>query len=131
MSYERLTVRFNQTIEMKKCDHWNNCANCSDFKGCPKIYDAISRLVELEDKIEIGTLVELPFKIGTLVYVIYTNWETGELDVRMTDVVGYEIMRGELWVKTSIPYRKCYIEIENVFRTQAEAEAKLKELMGE
>lgn len=61
MSYDRLTVRFNQIIEMKKCDRWNNCSNCSDFEGCPKIYDAITRLAKLEDKIENGLLVERYF----------------------------------------------------------------------
>ena len=109
MKYERLTDK-----------NWRRRAYQFD--------DIYKRLAELEDKIENGTLVELPYKIGAIVYVIYTNRETGEPDVRITDVVGYEIMRGELWAKTSIPYRKCYIEIENVFRTQAEADAKLKEL---
>lgn len=132
MNYERLTNKGKRMTDEYanafKFREWTDGETVINFIA---FKDTYNRLAELEDKIEDGRLVELPCKIGTLVYVIYTNGETGELDVRITDVVGYEIMRGEIWAKTSIPYRKCYIEIENVFRTRAEAEAKLKELRGE
>lgn len=126
MSYERLTAHSAKGLKLREGKKYIELL--ADKELTKK---ALSRLAELEDKIENGVLAELPYKIGTLVYVIHTNWETGELDVRMTNVVGYEIMRGELWAKTSIPYRKCYIEIENVFLTKAEAEEKLRELRGE
>lgn len=49
-----------------------------------EISDIIDRLAELEDKIENGTLVELPCKIGTKIYIVgesdfcipkYQMWE--------------------------------------------------------
>ena len=40
--------------------------------------EAMDRLWELEDKIENGTLVELPCKAGTIVYTIYKEDWTAE-----------------------------------------------------
>lgn len=85
MKYERLTVRFSQAIEMKKCDRWNNCSNCSDFKGCPKIYEAIDRLAELEDMIESGQIRILPCKLGDHIYVITRLGNFIDLDEYVVD----------------------------------------------
>ena len=153
MSYERLTVRFNQTIEMKKCDLWSNCTNCSDFKGCPKIYDAIARLAELEDKIENGTLIELPCKVGDMVYEIeYNCWEVCHDCSRFSTFFGMDencdighktypdakklnanCKKHELQIEESIFSIEFYARHFNdfgkiVFTTKAEAEKKLLEL---
>ena len=74
------------------------------------------RLSELEDKIKNGTLVELPCKIGTKIYIV------GESD--------FCIPKYQMWEDEF-----CLEDIERfgdtVFLTKAEAEAKLKELRGE
>lgn len=89
--YKRLTEKDGATRVMSQ---WAGTSNEL------KIY---RRLAELEDKIENGTLIEVPCKVGDTVYCIYHYYD-GEEDF------GYEI----------IP--------ECVCLTKAEAEIKLKEL---
>ena len=49
------------------------------------------RLAELEDKIEAGTLVELPCKIGDVAYTRYdgciNKWEVSEIDIFDFDIL--------------------------------------------
>lgn len=44
-----------------------NCKSKNDYDKCDYAYDK-NRLAELEDKLEQGTLIELPCKIGDTVY---------------------------------------------------------------
>lgn len=130
MKYERLTVRFSQAIEMKKCDRWNNCSNCSDFEGCPKIYEAIARLAELEDKIEDGLLVDLPCKVGDTVFYKCPDDD----DYRRGEIVGIAIEKNGKWFHAVYEgglnmWHKIEEIVQIVFFT--EAEAKLKDLRGE
>lgn len=127
MSYERLTVRFNQTIEMKKCDHWNNCANCSYVKGCPKIYDAIARLAELEDKIENKKLVFIPKYSEKYAIIKYTFWKNQPFDIAIYYPCGIK-MNGDIEYGFSGIKSGNIMVIEDGFDTKEEAEAKLKEL---
>lgn len=99
------------------------------------ICEKLNRLAELEDKIEDGTLIELPYKLGTKLYFIVLNTFGGY----------FEIFETELWVYVS-RYKDEFgrvdfaIEINDVdfdyetwvtahcYSTKVEAEAKLKEL---
>lgn len=96
------------------------------------------RLRELEDKIENGTLIELPCKAGTTLYFIVTE--------EQEDINGfkYAILESNKWLYVidkneeitieendrffKFEYTYDYTFGENVFLTKAEAEAKLKEL---
>lgn len=96
---------------------------------------ALKRLAELEDKIMDGTLIELPYKLGTKLYFIVLHTFGGY----------FEIFETELWVYVS-RYKDEFggvdfaIEINDVnfdyetwvtahcYSTKAEAESKLKEL---
>ena len=89
--YKRLTERYVDK-------QGTNCVRKLTWDG-----EILHRLAELEDKIENGTLIEVPCKVGDTVYCIYHYYD-GEEDF------GYEI----------IP--------ECVCLTKAEAEIKLKEL---
>lgn len=67
MEYKRLTERRGKLV-IDKCQ---NCENVSNPQGCTdkQCYEIIkNRLAELEDKIENGTLIELPCKVGDTVY---------------------------------------------------------------
>lgn len=45
------------------------CDTCTEDCGeCERNFNALVRLAELEDKIENGTLIELPFKVGDMIY---------------------------------------------------------------
>lgn len=121
--YKRLTEKDGATRVMSQ---WAGTSNEL------KIY---RRLAELEDKIENGTLIELPYKLGTKLYFIVLHTFGGY----------FEIFETELWVYVS-RYKDEFggvdfaIEINDVdfdyetwvtahcYSTKAEAEAKLKEL---
>ena len=89
---------------------------------CYPCENALIRLAELEDKIENGTLIELPCKVGDNVY--------------QTD--GVRIYQGEIYeitLRKGLPIFAadivCFDERaigESTFLTKAEAEAKLAEL---
>ena len=50
------------------------CDTCSEDCGqCERNFNALVRLAELEDKIENGTLVELPCKVGDTIYEVFKN----------------------------------------------------------
>lgn len=104
MKYERLTLKeFNSF-------------------GGDQVY---TRLQELENKIEDGTLVELPCKVGDTVYTIFCNHK-GELFVSETIIE--KICFNEL----GIYYLSLYDEpLFDIYKTRAEAEAKLKEFKEE
>ena len=81
------------------------------------------RIAELEDKIENGTLVELPCKVGDKVFTNiygYGNLQN-VFTVVSVDLLGFS---SELYSWTWHQLGK------SVFLTKAEAEAKLKELEG-
>ena len=133
MSYDRLTVRFNQIIEMKKCDRWNNCSNCSDFEGCPKIYDAITRLAKLEDKIENGTLKDLPCKVGDMMYILSDPFFTACIEpviIRKIEIVGLNRIQVCATGEETHEYYEC-VPSEYIFKRKLEAEEKLRELRGD
>ena len=84
---------------------------------------AYERLAELEDKIENGTLIELPCKVGDIIYSI-------------PFCEPYEIFEHKVETLRFISKTKdgCYIDNsfkwfgENIFTDKAHAEKRLKEL---
>ena len=89
---------------------------------CPEIV----RLQELEDKIENGTLIELPCKVGDTVYFI-VQYIKPFIEECVVD--GIEIGR-ENYLRCYYKHKKgfAYFRFEQILLTKAEAEAKLKEL---
>ena len=130
--YERITVKGSCEFERcKQCDH-------CEVAYCQDAGKAIKRLSELEDKIEYGTLVELPCKVGDTVYFPIDNGrdcaEIDEIHIFEKDIVfewvqydrGYELT--ELWDEGDFSIRDIG---KTVFLTKAEAEKKLKEQQNE
>ena len=107
--YKRLTIR-----------QWKN----------DKHTRAYERLADLEDKIENGTLIELPCKVGDKIYVCYGVC-VDEWEVVSVQIYGYDILF-RLGHKGTDDYNSQYLmELgETWFLTKAEAEAKLRELKG-
>ena len=96
---------------------------------------AIKRLHELEDKIENGTLIELPCKVGDTVYHLSGKNITEETVVK----VDYDIHNGEIDLCNSFIYTNDIYDKEynfyrfgklgkSVFLTREEAENRLKEI---
>lgn len=105
--YERLT---NQK--------WSEDIDLTQELGYSYIY---KRLYELEDKIENGTLVEIPCKIGDNAVAIIDTllYPNAILDVKLKDLAYIvEDENGDI----------TFQHISRIFRTKAKAEKKLEEI---
>jgi hypothetical protein len=116
MEYERLTKQ-NQEPKTIFC-----------FSGSMQDFKIYKRLQEFEDKIENGTLVELPCKVGDTVYRIRKKPYKAVLErfvVNITLCLNYKgQFEWRLFTTTEDTLGK------TVFLTREEAEAKLKELQN-
>lgn len=94
-----------------------------------ELYD---RLYELENAIENGTLVELPCKVGNVVYEVFKNHKPPV--VRATTIEKIIITNKGLRLKlsrNSVYETAISILGETLFLTEAEAIAKLEELKND
>lgn len=99
MEYKRKTERYID-------EQGKNCVRKLAWDG-----EILHTLAELEDKIENGTLIELPCKVGEAFYYLDANQHDGWfIDIRRFDYVYLKIMG------------------KYGFTTKAEAEKKLQEL---
>lgn len=113
-----------------------NGKNIRTVKGKVTIYDLIDRLCDLEDKIENGTLVELPCKVGDTVYCVeyFCNYKGCSSD-EQTFCCGCPEMiererRKEKFVISKKKFRLQDLDRvgKTLFPTEEAAESKLKEL---
>ena len=117
MKYKRLTERRGNVI----VDNCKNCDNVSSPMGCTEhcCYEVMkNRLAELEDKIEQGTLIELPCKVGDTVYVIARMVGAGYPDpvwVYEINEECFDLYHLDIWDKWA-------------FASREKAEKRLKEL---
>jgi hypothetical protein len=95
-----------------------------DKTNCLKV--VINRLAELEDKIENGTLIELPCKVGDTIYFV-NHYRTTP---RIEEYKVYGFSFGKDGTMLNIDFG-AFISVNDVCLTKAEAEAKLKELQNE
>ena len=94
--------------------------------------DCLNRLAELEDKIEQGTLIELPCKVGDIVYGLSCYRQFGSLSGKIFKgkVIAFYIERGlYLRIEAEHDNGNFYLEYgKEVFLTREEAEKRLKEV---
>lgn len=100
--------------------------------------DSVDRLAELEDKIEQGTLIEVPYKFGSTLYFIVINKKGGELSIFETDLWVYHSIyvaneKGEIIMGLAIDINDTSFDEETFvmvkeYATREEAEKRLKEL---
>lgn len=118
------------------CD--NPDGECSNFTRFCEMYN---RLAELEDKIEAGTLVELPVKVGDIVYLAGAPQNSNRMEAEieairfMDNCIVYE------WAQYDRSYEliECWDEGDfdisdigkTIFLTREAAERHLAELKGE
>lgn len=139
--YKRFTGKItigNQTgniLECSNCVKKETCKNEVNYRNtCLRV--AIDRLAELEDKLENGTLIELPCKVGDKFYQVVKGLPIHEWEVE-TIVFG-NIYSPKNYVMTArrtkdLAFWKFWSEDigETIFLTKAEGEAKLRELQGD
>lgn len=99
------------------------CDTCTkDCGECERNFDALVRLAELEDKIDNGTLVELPCKVGDTVY--FDTYRHGE----SIGIKPHKVERVDVVVSTERQFGCVGAEIydymfgETVFLTKEDAE---------
>ena len=111
-----------------------DCSRCKDRKcTIPDAYccdrlrcEIYNRLADLEDKIENGTLVELPCKVGDTVYWVMDmnilTYKVKGFSYNCNDDMGLRLILQEIEPSVSFYLGK------RLFFTKTEAEARLKEL---
>lgn len=124
MKYERLT---------EKDRYWKDeeLWTVAQEPTVEEIDEIYNRLAELEDKIESGTLIELPCKVGDTVY-----YALKDEDLFVGKVAGIAIEQDAIWVHAKYESGlNMWHTVEefgkSIFLTKAEAEKKLAELRGE
>ena len=115
-TYKRLTERTKHGIAVLDSGE-RFVVSCGGYATTK----ALNRLAELEDKIEAGTLIEIPCKVGdTATAVIDTFAYDNSVQTVKIEGLAY-IVKDE---NRDITFQ----HISRLFHTKAEAEAKLKEL---
>ena len=85
----------------------------------------LEQLKEYQDKIENGTLIELPCKVGDIVYYVNKYKKT----IEEYEVLGFTLTRNyTVLVEIGI---EMFLYKNEIILTKAEAEKKLAELKGE
>jgi hypothetical protein len=121
--YKRLTERYVE----EKGDFLKKGTRLT-LKNAPD-EEILERLAELEDKIENGTLVELPCKVGDIIYEVFKNHKPPF--IQQTKVEKIIITETGLKLKLA---RNSFYETsiaslgKIIFLTEDEARKKLKEL---
>lgn len=127
-TYKRLTERRGSLV-IDKC---GNCPNVNNPQGCTvkKCYEIMkNRLAELEDKIENGTLVELPCKVGDTVYEVFKDHKPPFIKETTIEKIVITGKGFKLRLSRNSVYETAISSLgKTLFLYKAEAEAKLKEL---
>ena len=128
MKYERLTRRNQDGTSWVKCAVCYIQDKCDFTKEtcCQELQD---RLAELEDKIEQGTMIELPCKVGDTVYCVYAVSGIQEWEVMSIAIYDHDTVL-RLGHKGTNDYNAAWLKEKGtyLFFIPEEAEKRLKEL---
>ena len=122
MEYKRLTIRDNiGCFKYDLKDFKHKIGEFGDYDAFFAYSMAVKRLGELEDKIEAGTLVELPCKVGDNAVAIIDTlcYPNAIYNVKLKDLA--YIVEDENGDVT-------FQHITRIFGTEAEAEKRLEEI---
>ena len=121
MEYKRLTEKTKDCFQYDLKDFKHKIGEFGDYDAFFAYSMAVKRLGELEDKIEAGTLVELPCKVGDNAVAIIDTlaYPNAIYNVKLKDLA--YIVEDENGDVT-------FQHITRIFGTEAEAEKRLEEL---
>lgn len=125
MEYQRLTIRDNiGCFKYDLKDFKHKIGEFGDYDAFFAYSMVVKRLGELEDKIEAGTLVEIPCKVGDNAVAIIDTlaYPNAIYNVKLKDLA--YIVEDENGDVT-------FQHITRIFGTEAEAEKRLEELKNE
>lgn len=132
--YKRLTEKTIGCFQYDLKDFKHKIGEFSDYDTFFAYSMAVKRLGELEDKIESGTLVELPCKVGDVMYEVVEGipiqeWEIESICFNRT------YPKGVIWAERTRDFAHWKFWIEDCgtkwFVTKTEAEKRLEELKNE
>ena len=135
MEYQRLTIRDNiGCFKYDLKDFKHKIGEFGDYDAFFAYSMAVKRLGELEEKIENGALVELPCKVGDVMYEVIGDayideWEIESICFNKT------YPKGVIWAKRKRDFARWKFWVEDCatkwFATKAEAEKRLEEIRNE
>ena len=122
--YNRLTEKTKDCFQYDLKDFKHKIGEFGDYDAFFAYSMAVKRLGELEEKIENGTLVELPCKVGDNAVAIIDTlaYPNAIYNVKLKDLA--YIVEDENGDVT-------FQHITRIFRTKAEAEKRLEEIRNE
>ena len=121
MEYQRLTKKVKDCFQYDLKDFKHKIGEFGDYDAFFAYSMAVKRLGELEEKIENGTLVELPCKVGDNAVAIIDTlaYPNAIYNVKLKDLA--YIVEDENGDVT-------FQHITRIFGTEAEAEKRLEEI---
>lgn len=124
MEYKRLTEKTRDCFQYDLKDFKHKIGEFGDYDAFFAYSMAVKRLGELEEKIENGTLVELPCKVGDNAVAIIDTfcYPNAIYNVKLKDLA--YIVEDENGDVT-------FQHITRIFGTEAEAEKRLEEMKNE
>lgn len=123
-NYKRLTEKTRDCFQYDLKDFKHKIGEFGDYDAFFAYSMAVKRLGELEDKIENGTLIEIPCKVGDNAVAIIDTfcYPNAIYNVKLKDLA--YIVEDENGDVT-------FQHITRIFGTEAEAEKKLEEIRNE
>ena len=107
------------------------CYNDMNHKGDYTTGESVDRLAELEDKIEQGTLIELPCKVGDTVYEVFKDHIPPFIKETKIEKIVITAKGLRLRLARNSFYETAVSSIgKTIYFTREEAEKKLEELQN-
>lgn len=133
--YKRLTKRGVNGRAYYATPFTSNSMQAIYEEDVKKKQDVMERLCDFEDKIENGTLVDCPYKLGTELHFIVLNKHSGEFEIFTTEFWAYVSRYKDEFGGVEFAIEIIDVDFDNDtlievchFLTKPEAEAKLREL---
>ena len=129
MEYKRLTEKVKDCFQYDLKDFKHKIGEFGDYDAFFAYSMAVKRLGELEDKIENGTLVELPCKVGDMMYEVFKNHKPPCIQQTKVEKVIVTNKGLRLKLERNSVYETSISSLgKTLFDNEEEAEKKLEEL---
>lgn len=131
MEYKRLTEKVKDCFQYDLKDFKHKIGEFDDYDAFFAYSMAVKRLGELEEKIEDRTLVELPCKVGDVMYEVIEGMPIQEWKI---ESICFDRAHptGVIWAERTRDFARWKFWIEDCgtkwFATKAEAEKRLEEI---
>lgn len=132
MEYKRLTEKVKDCFQYDLKDFKHKIGEFGDYDAFFAYSMAVKRLGELEDKIENGTLVELPCKVGDMMYEVFKNHKPPCIQQTKVEKVIVTNKGLRLKLERNSVYETSISSLgKTLFDNEEEAEKRLEELKNE